>query len=420
MEMKNLILILAVLGCSVSAFGVEVDPFADSCFITRGDCNHSGGPTPIDISDLTYFVDFMFAAGSAPYCLMEGDIDASGELDISDLTWLVEYMFQGGPLPPPEAGKDYVVWFWEAAVTRRFYGYHVLTRHVDSFSVPFWPKGMTISPDGNLMYISTDDSAKVVDLLTKTVIDEIPYVAKNGIVASPDGQMLAIQADNLYIIDAVDYSLIYEDTSNLSAGLFTTDGSVFYGGADETGSGSPHAYRLDLTDFSVTRQWFVGGVVRRVVPTSDDQKLLLYQSCGLDCAYFRVYDVLLDSLIFSDFIPPGSGELVVSSDDKRAYYSYPGSLISGPPPSEFTAFDIGSNSIYERVNTANEMDCVPAPWWFPVGEIVLTPDNRWLVGLRASGAGGPFIFNTATMEFEDCISLTANIQRKFLTCQTLP
>ncbi|MDF1545882.1 MAG: hypothetical protein P1R58_12380 [bacterium] len=160
--------------------------------------------------------------------------------------------------------------------------------------------------------------------------------------------------------------------------------------------------------------------MRRAIPTSDEQKLLLYLFCGLDCAYFKVYDVQQDSLIFSDFVPPGSGELVVSSDDTRAFYSYPGNWISGPPPSEFTAFDIPANSVHQRVNTANELDCVPAPWWFPVGELVLTPDNRWLVGLRASGAGGPFIFNTATMEFEDCLFLTINIQWKYLNCQTRP
>ncbi|MDF1545881.1 MAG: hypothetical protein P1R58_12375 [bacterium] len=254
--MRNLIVLIILFGLGSSVSGLEVDPFADSCFVYRGDCNHSGDPNPIDISDLTYFVDFMFAGGTEPVCLMEGDIDASGELDISDLTWLVDYMFLGGQAPPIQAGKDYVAWFWEAVVTHRFYGYHVLTKQVDSFAVPFLPKGMTISPDGKLMYIPTADSVKVLDIETKSVIVEIPYVAKNGVVASPDGQMLAIQSDNLYIIDANDYFLIYEDTSNLTAGLFTKDGGTFYGAADETGNGSLHAYRLDLRGFSVSRTWF--------------------------------------------------------------------------------------------------------------------------------------------------------------------
>ncbi|MDF1543744.1 MAG: hypothetical protein P1R58_01435 [bacterium] len=78
------------------------------CCLVPGDANQSGEE---DISDLTYFVDFMFASGPPPICMEEFDIalNLPGSqydctLDISDLTWFVDYMFGGGP--PPAACHD--------------------------------------------------------------------------------------------------------------------------------------------------------------------------------------------------------------------------------------------------------------------------------------------------------------------------
>ena len=70
---------------------------SETCVI-RGDIDHSGER---DISDLTYYVDYMFAGGPEPPYEEEGDVDGSGTLDISDLTYYVDYMFAGGPEPPP-------------------------------------------------------------------------------------------------------------------------------------------------------------------------------------------------------------------------------------------------------------------------------------------------------------------------------
>ncbi|MDF1545300.1 MAG: hypothetical protein P1R58_09385 [bacterium] len=68
------------------------------CCLVPGDANGSGDE---DISDLTYFVDFMFAGGSGPLCMEEFDNDGNCALDITDLTVFVSYMFSGGAPPPP-------------------------------------------------------------------------------------------------------------------------------------------------------------------------------------------------------------------------------------------------------------------------------------------------------------------------------
>lgn len=71
-----------------------------SCCIERGDVNHAGDG--FDISDIVYFVNWLFLAGPFPPCMEEGDANASGgDPDISDLVYLVGYMFQGGDPPVP-------------------------------------------------------------------------------------------------------------------------------------------------------------------------------------------------------------------------------------------------------------------------------------------------------------------------------
>ena len=52
-----------------------------------------------NISDLTYYVDYLFSGGPTPPSEGEADVDGNRELNISDLTYSVAYMFGGGPDP---------------------------------------------------------------------------------------------------------------------------------------------------------------------------------------------------------------------------------------------------------------------------------------------------------------------------------
>ncbi|RKX19367.1 MAG: hypothetical protein DRP35_07820 [Candidatus Zixiibacteriota bacterium] len=62
-----------------------------------GDINGNGiGP---NISDLTFFIEFIFHSGQEPPNLTTADVDGSGDITISDLTIIIKYLFQGGPLP---------------------------------------------------------------------------------------------------------------------------------------------------------------------------------------------------------------------------------------------------------------------------------------------------------------------------------
>lgn len=57
----------------------------------------------VNISDVLYFVDYIFLSppGPAPVCDVEADVDGSGDLDISDLLYLVDYSFATPPGPAP-------------------------------------------------------------------------------------------------------------------------------------------------------------------------------------------------------------------------------------------------------------------------------------------------------------------------------
>ena len=181
----------------------------DSCFVYRGDLDHTDGGVPINIADVTYLVDYLFFGGPPPVCEAEGDVDASGAINVADLTYLVDYMFFGGPPPPPRPGKDYVVYFKDdVSGGGMCYGYHPLTSQVDSFSLSagaWW--GMAVSSDGTILYVvAKNDIILVVDLDTETIITELPYEAKGGVAVSPDGQLVAILGDDLYILNTSDYS----------------------------------------------------------------------------------------------------------------------------------------------------------------------------------------------------------------------
>ena len=72
----------------------------DASFIC-GDINGDGvGPL---ISDLTYFVDYMFNSGPPPPIMEAADVNGDNDYTISDITYIVAYLFQGGP--PPACSK---------------------------------------------------------------------------------------------------------------------------------------------------------------------------------------------------------------------------------------------------------------------------------------------------------------------------
>ncbi|MFH1892916.1 MAG: dockerin type I domain-containing protein [Candidatus Zixiibacteriota bacterium] len=76
--------------------------FGSTDFIC-GDVDASGA---VDIDDVVYLIQYIFAGGPAPDPLESGDADCSGAIDIDDVVYLITYIFSGGNAPCDPDGNE--------------------------------------------------------------------------------------------------------------------------------------------------------------------------------------------------------------------------------------------------------------------------------------------------------------------------
>ncbi len=62
-----------------------------------GSCGDMNADGMVNVSDVTFFVAFLFSDGPSPVDSNLADVDSSGRMDISDLTVLISYLFRSGP-----------------------------------------------------------------------------------------------------------------------------------------------------------------------------------------------------------------------------------------------------------------------------------------------------------------------------------
>jgi len=62
----------------------------------HGDAN---GDQVIDINDVFYLINYLFAGGGPPSCLPSGNVNADEFIDVNDIFYLINYLFAGGPPP---------------------------------------------------------------------------------------------------------------------------------------------------------------------------------------------------------------------------------------------------------------------------------------------------------------------------------
>jgi hypothetical protein len=65
-----------------------------SCIV--GDANSDGA---IDIDDVVFLINYIFAGGPEAVPYESGDANCSGVVDIDDVVYLINYIFAGGPEP---------------------------------------------------------------------------------------------------------------------------------------------------------------------------------------------------------------------------------------------------------------------------------------------------------------------------------
>ena len=54
----------------------------------------------VDVLDMAYLIDYLFAGGNPPDPALSADIDCDGFPTALDLARLIDYLFAGSPPPP--------------------------------------------------------------------------------------------------------------------------------------------------------------------------------------------------------------------------------------------------------------------------------------------------------------------------------
>jgi len=289
--------------------------------------------------------------------------------------------------PEPDGSKDYSVYFCDPGPPAELFVFHPTTRVIDSVEIPWEPhEGVTVSADGERLYLALRNSIVVVDTDSFSLITELPYAPRFWPAVSPNNEYLGITGDDLYILGTSDYSVVFSDTDLTEFGRFSSNSKSFYCNAGWSPDSRGIVYKLGLSNspFSVERQVIEDGGVFQIVPSIDDTEWFLYLRLPpLWTWAFEVYDVALDSIIFRDVLTPGAGQLAITPDGQTVFYTNPGRSSTDPlAPPAFTIFDIGANAIDTVVEDIDFFS--DSTWLASPNNMVVTPDGRWLVILGGS------------------------------------
>ncbi len=93
--------VLMCIALPAVAIAIVVDD--DPGVLMRGDADDNGS---INVTDVIYLNNYLFAGGPAPPCWDQGDVDDNYSINITDPIYLSNWLFNGGP-PPPGPNGDY-------------------------------------------------------------------------------------------------------------------------------------------------------------------------------------------------------------------------------------------------------------------------------------------------------------------------
>jgi hypothetical protein len=194
----------------------------------------------------------------------------------------------------------------------------------------------------------------------------------------------------------VDYSPVYSKPGEIYAVSFVGGSNILYY-SDRTVM--PNIVRrVDLSTGAETDYEWPDGGISGIRVSRDESRWYLYSQLRSTTGRFDVFDVAKDSVIFREWLYPGSGTLQLSPDEKWVCYSYPGAPSGGYiGPSQFTLFDAAQNRIKMIVNTAAIKDGWN-PVSMPIGELVFSPDSRVVLAASPQGVGAFVMFDIERLE----------------------
>jgi len=324
----------------------------------------------------------------------------------------------------PEPAPVYSAYFWDGSVANWYYGYQPSANEVDSFYLPLQAQNeIAASADGQYLYISRTSSIAVAEIESRTIIELLPY--DGSPIPSPDGQWLAIIGPQTRILKASDNSQVYFDDRPSFAGSFSVDGGKFH---YIHGSGISDRYLSSVDigdDFSVNDILLdiPSGVVLKSRISPDELSLYLYLQTNDCSAAFCVYDMIGDTVSFRHDFNPGNGDLAITPDGSRVFYSNPGEMVGlgecPIPAPEFYMYHIlaGQSVTISTLNIFQDLDR-PELW---IGGLETTPDGKWLVAGEMAGSGVILAWDIEQSEFSHYVNLGGQYGRQILslTCQSL-
>ncbi len=130
----------------------------------------------VNISDVTYFINYLFRSGPAPPCFDEADLNGDGQLNISDIaTIIIPFLFTGQLDLPPCAQTYPVTYRYRSDLFDQVDGslFKSFEVEITYYGPDYWQIDCALSPDSDPMTlhgtgqphgsISFENSAVVID-----------------------------------------------------------------------------------------------------------------------------------------------------------------------------------------------------------------------------------------------------------------
>lgn len=73
--------------------------YALNLVLFNSECGDADASGMVNVSDVVFLINYIFAGGPAPVPIELSDVDCSGMINISDVVFLINYIFLGGPDP---------------------------------------------------------------------------------------------------------------------------------------------------------------------------------------------------------------------------------------------------------------------------------------------------------------------------------
>ena len=250
------------------------------------------------------------------------------------------------------------------------------------------------------------------------MLADLPYRPIGPVAVSPDNRLIAIMTDSLLVLHTDTYEIVFHHPSLVRQGAFSDDSrTLSCVTADPDNAVLAVALRPDTS--IVERILVAGGQPTKVIPAMNGQRLLVYLEEQPMISRLAVIDRLAGAEVYSERIFPGEGDVVSAANWDRAVYTNSGDPDRIEGSSSFKIFDIGANEPVEEILT-RRTDVPPALRPCPVGQVQITPDHRWLIGLSAAEPQQLFLYDLDNERFADWRAFGDDVRLTHLSVQARP